>query len=101
VIAEPPSEAGAVKAMVSWPLAGVALPMVGAPGTVAAIVIENACVTEPPEFVAVTTPVKVPAAVGVPLSRPVVPFNVMPAGNAPEVRPNVGAGDPEAVYVCV
>jgi hypothetical protein len=88
-----------VKEIVATPLPGVAVPMVGAPGTVAAIVIEKFCVAVPPEFVAVTTPVNVPVAFGVPVRAPVVPFNVRPVGNAPEVRLNVGAGEPLALYV--
>ena len=39
----PPLLAGAVKAMLALPLAGVAVPMVGAPGTAAATV--RFCVT--------------------------------------------------------
>jgi hypothetical protein len=101
VIALPPFDAGAVKAIVAWPLPGVAVPMVGAPGTVAAIVIEKLCVAVPAELVAVTTPVNVPAALGVPDSTPLVPLRVRPPGNAPEVRPKVGPGAPLAVYVNV
>jgi len=97
VIAEPPLDAGGVKEIVAKPFPGVAVPMVGAPGTVGAIVIEKLCVTVPPLFAAVTTPVNVPVAFGVPVSAPVVPFNVRPVGNAPEVRLNVGAGEPFAV----
>jgi hypothetical protein len=85
VIGEPPLEAGAEKLMVAWPLPGVAVPIVGAPGT-EAIRMEKPCVAVPAEFVAVTTPVNVPAAVGVPVSAPVVAFSVSPVGNAPEVR---------------
>jgi hypothetical protein len=70
---------------------------VGAPGTVGAIVIEKLCVAVPAAFNAVTTPVKVPAAVGVPESTPVVVFRARPPGKAPEVRLNVGAGKPLAV----
>jgi hypothetical protein len=94
-------DAGGVNVIVSCPLPAVAVPIVGAPGAVAAIVIEKAWVTDPPELEAVTTPVNVPAAVGVPLNTPVVPFSVTPPGNAPDVRPKVGAGEPLAVYVCV
>jgi hypothetical protein len=100
VIADPPFEAGAVNAIVAWPLPGVAVPIVGALGTVAAIVIEKLCVAVPLELVAVTTPVNVPVAVGVPVSAPVVPLRRRPFGKAPEVRLNVGAGDPLATYVC-
>ena len=37
VIAEPPFDAGAVKATETFPLPAVAVPTVGAPGTVAAV----------------------------------------------------------------
>ena len=46
-------------------------------------------------FVAVTVPVKVPLAVGVPLIAP-APLSVSPAGSAPAVTLKVGA--PVAVY---
>src|SRR6185436_18866703 len=97
-MADPPFDAGGVNEMLAWPLPGVAVPIVGAPGTVPAIVIEKACVTVPAVLVAVTTPVKVPAVVGVPLSTP--EESDKPAGSAPEVTLNVGAGAPLAVYVC-
>jgi hypothetical protein len=71
--------------------------MVGAPGTTAAMAMEKLCVAVPEEFVAVTTPVNVPAPVGVPDRAPVVLFNVNPGGKAPDVMLNVGAGDPLAV----
>jgi hypothetical protein len=100
VIADPPFEAGAVKLMVAWPLPGVALPIVGAPGAVEAIVIEKFCVAVPATFVAVTTPVNVPPAFGVPESVPLVEFSVSPPGKPPEVRLNVGAGEPFAANVC-
>jgi len=100
VIAEPPFEAGGVKLMEAWLLPGVAEPMVGAPGTVAAIVIEKFCVAVPAELVAVTTPVKVPLAFGVPESVPADELRVSPPGNAPEVRLKVGAGEPLAANVC-
>ena len=100
VIAEPPFDAGGVKLMEAWPLPGVAMPMVGAPGAVAAITIEKFCVAVPAELVAVTTPVKVPLAFGVPESVPADAFSVRPPGNAPEVRLKVGAGEPLAVKVC-
>src|SRR3954462_12734735 len=48
-------------------------------------------------LLAVTVPVKVPFAVGVPLSRPPL-VSVVPFGSAPAVRLNVGAGEPLAVY---
>ena len=100
VIALPPFEAGAVNAMVACPSPGVALPIVGAPGSAGPIVIEKACVVLPDELVAVTTPVNVPTAFGVPVNAPVEPLRESPPGKAPEVRLNVGAGEPLAVYVC-
>src|SRR6185436_3065883 len=83
VMAAPPLEAGGVKAIVAWPAPGVPAPIVGAPGTVGAMVIEKFCVVLPPELVAVTTPVKVPADVGVPVRFG--PTRARPGGNAPFV----------------
>jgi hypothetical protein len=97
VIADPPFDAGAVKAMLAWPLPGVAAPIVGAPGTIAAMTIEKLCVALPLALVAVTTPVNVPAADGVPLNTPVVELSVIPPGSAPEETEKVGAGFPLAV----
>ena len=39
MIAAPPLELGAVKLMVAWPLPAVAVPMVGAPGTVTVVAV--------------------------------------------------------------
>jgi hypothetical protein len=41
-MAEPPLEAGAVKVTVAWVLPPVAVPMVGAPGTVAGVTLFEA-----------------------------------------------------------
>jgi hypothetical protein len=98
VIAEPPSEAGAVNAIVACALPGVAVPIVGAPGAVAAMTIEKLCVALPPAFVAVMTPEKVPTALGVPVIAPPL-ASVRPVGSAPEVTLKVGAGEPLAVTV--
>ena len=49
-------------------------------------------------FEAVTVPLNVPAAVGVPEIVPVL-LSVRPVGKAPLVMLNVGAGLPVAVYV--
>ena len=95
--AEPPLEPGALKLIVACALPGVAVPIVGAPGTVAAITIEKDCVAVPAEFVAVTIPVNVPAALGVPLSTPEEELRDKPVGSAPDVTLNVGAGEPLAV----
>lgn len=100
MIALPPFEAEGVNEIVARAGPGTPVPIVGASGTVAAIVIEKFWVTLPDALLAVTTPVNVPAAFGVPVSAPVVPFSESPPGNAPDVRPKVGAGDPLAVYVC-
>ena len=97
MIAEPPLEAGAVKEIVACAFPGVAVPIVGAPGAVAEIVIEKFCVAVPPEFVAETTPVNVPIVFGVPLSTPVAALKLSPVGKAPEVRLKVGVGEPLAV----
>src|SRR5258706_15980589 len=95
-----PFNAGGEKAIVACALPAVPLPMIGAPGTVPAITIEKACVAVPAEFVAVTTPVKVPAALGVPFNAPEEELSDNPVGSAPEVTLNVGAGAPLAGYVC-
>ena len=67
VIAAPPFEAGGVKDTVAWPLPGVAVPIVGAPGAPAGVTLT---VPEggplPAAFVARTVHVTV-----VPLVRPV------------------------------
>ena len=93
---DPPFDAGGVKLIVSCLLAGVAVPMVGAPGTVAPIRIEKPCTAVPDALLAVTWPVNVPVAVGVPDTAPVVPFSERPGGSAPEVTAKVGAGAPLA-----
>ena len=76
---------------------GVAAPIVGAPGAIAVMATEKLCVEVPEALVAVTTPVNVPAAFGVPLSTPVAPFRVSPPGSAPDVTLKVGAALPVAV----
>ena len=65
------------------------------------IVSVKACCTLPAEFVAVAVSALTPAvpAAGVPLTTPVVPFNVKPEGKLGSV--NVGAGKPLAVSVKV
>lgn len=55
VMAEPPSEAGGVKAMLAWPLPGVAAPMVGAPGGPAGVTFAVAEATELPRALVATT----------------------------------------------
>jgi hypothetical protein len=98
VIAEPPLELGAVNAIEACAFPAVAVPIVGAPGAVAAITIEKLCVAVPATFVAVMTPLNVPAALGVPLIAPPL-ASVRPVGSAPEVTLKVGAGEPLAVTV--
>jgi hypothetical protein len=87
VIAEPPFEAGAVKVTLACPLAAVAVPIVGAPGTSAAMVSEIAELVKLAwvavlESVPLTVNVKVPAAVGVPETTPALDSE-SPAGRAP------------------
>ena len=69
VIAEPPFEAGAVKATLTCPLPAVAVPTVGAPGTVTGVAEFEADEAElvPVPLVAVTLKVY-----AVPLVRPVI-----------------------------
>jgi len=64
----------------------------------AAIVIVTLRLTLPALFVAVTVKVKLPAAVGVPESTPVLVFSDSPLGRPP-VCVHVGAGLPVAVKV--
>ena len=79
----PPFEAGAVKLTVAWAFPPVAVPMVGAPGTVAGITAFEAAdaAPVPTELVAVTVKVY-----DVPLVRPVtvsglaLPVAVFPPG---------------------
>ena len=56
MIAESPLEAGGVNVTVASPSPGVAVPIVGAPGGLPAVVIMKACVAVPLVFVAVTMP---------------------------------------------
>src|SRR3954470_3913121 len=76
VIAEPPFEAGAVKVTVACALPAVAVPIVGAPGTVAGVTLFEGAEggLAPMAFVAMT--VKVYA---VPLARPVTVADVQGA----------------------
>jgi hypothetical protein len=69
VIAEPPFELGALNVIVAWPLPAVAMPMVGASGTVAGVIVfvTPDAVLVPTEFVAVTVKLY-----GLPLVRPVI-----------------------------
>ena len=99
MIAEPPFSAGGVKEMDACVLPAVAVPIVGAPGTVPAMVIEKFCAAVPAEFVAVKVPVNVPAVVGVPVKAPVAGLNDKPGGNVPDVRLKVGVGAPLVVTV--
>src|SRR5947207_8865651 len=96
-MSEAPVEVGAVNVNDALALNGVAVPIVGAPGVPEVIGMVKLWVAAPLEFVALMTPVKLPVAVGVPDSTPVVPFSVTPVGNAPDVTAKVGAGDPLAV----
>jgi hypothetical protein len=56
VIAAPPFEAGALKLTLAWPLPAVAVPIVGAPGTVIGVTLFDAAEGDPSpaRFVAVT-----------------------------------------------
>src|SRR5579862_7545892 len=101
---EPPLLAGAAKVTVACASPAVAGPMVGAPGSTAAIVTLYAWLAlygpVPVELsVAVTVKLKVPAAVGVPESRPLGASGT-PVGVAPEVTANVYGGvPPDAVML--
>ncbi len=94
----PPFEPGAVKAMLAAPLLGVAAPMVGAPGTVAAttvyVTVGATKKLQPGHAGSVVLSstrivgVNVPSVVGVPVSRPVGDI-VVPVGKVPEFSENV------------
>jgi hypothetical protein len=58
-MAAPPLEAGAVKETVAWPLPAVAVPMVGAPGTVAGVMLLDAAEAAPAPMLLVAVTVKV------------------------------------------
>jgi hypothetical protein len=59
VIAEPPLLAGAVKLTVAWVLPGVAVPIVGAPGSVAGVTLFDAAEAAPVPAALVALTVKV------------------------------------------
>ena len=65
-------------------------------GVVVSTTILKLCVSVPSVLLAVTSPVKVPTAVGVPVMAPLL-SSVKPSGKAPEVTLKVGAGEPLAV----
>ncbi len=67
MIAEPPFDAGGVKVTDAWPLPPVAVPTVGAPGTVATVTEFDAADAGPVPTALVAVTVKVYA---VPLVRP-------------------------------
>jgi hypothetical protein len=87
--------------IVAWPLPGVPVPMVGAPGVPGSMVMLKFCETLPLALVALTVPVEEPAVVGVPESTPVVELSVRPGGKLPAERLKVGAGEPLGVLVCL
>jgi hypothetical protein len=91
VIAAPPSLAGAVKSTVACALPGDAMPIVGAPGTVAGVAPFDAADAGPVPiaFVAVTLNVYV-----VPFTRPVTSIDVQGAVQVPVIVP----GEDVAVY---
>jgi hypothetical protein len=91
VTAAPPSLAGAVKLTVACALPGDAMPIVGAPGTVAGVTPFDAADAGPVPiaFVAVTVNVYV-----VPFARPVTSMDVQGAVHVPVIVP----GEDVAVY---
>ena len=69
MIVVPPLLAGGVKVTVAWASPAVAVPIVGAPGKVALIVIDVPILDLPAlESVTVNEPTNVPAKVGAPLT---------------------------------
>ena len=110
-MAEPPLEAGAVNVTVACALPPVAVPMVGAPGTVAGVTLLEAADAgpAPTAFVAVTVNVY-----AVPLARPVTVMEVqgavqeavMPPGEDVAVKlvmavPPLDAGAVNVTVACV
>jgi hypothetical protein len=91
VIAEPPLLAGAVKATLACALPAVAVPMVGAPGIVAGVVLFDAADAGPVPSALVAVTVKVYA---VPFASPVTVIEVQGAAHVPVNPP----GDEVAVY---
>ena len=87
VIGEPPSEAGGVKLTVAIPLPGIAVPIVGASGSVVGVTLFEAADAAPDPATFVATTVNVYA---VPLASPftmidvqgAVQLPVMPEGDA-------------------
>ena len=84
VIGDPPVEDGGVKLTVAWALPGVAVPIVGAPGTVAAGVTEfeaEEAVPVPTAFLAVAVNVyTVPLVSPVTVNGELAPVAVRPPG---------------------
>ena len=108
VIGEPPLEAGGVNATVACALPAVAVPIVGAPGTVAGVTLFDGAEASPvpTAFVAVTVNVY-----AVPLVRPVtvmgeaVPLALMPPGEEVAVydvivAPPFEAGGANVTFAC-
>jgi hypothetical protein len=91
VMGDPPSLAGAVKAMVACPLPGVAVPIVGAPGRVAGVTLFEAAEAGPAPSALVAFTVKVYA---VPFASPATVIDVHGAAHVP-VMP---LGEEVAVY---
>ncbi len=84
VMGDPPSLAGAVNATVACALPGVAVPIVGAPGTVAGVTLFDAAEAGPvpSAFVAVTVNVY-----AVPFASPVTGIEVHGAAQVPVIAP--------------
>ncbi len=87
MIVPPPFDAGGVKLTVAWALPGVAEPMVGAPGRIAATVSEMVLLVKLAwvavlESVPLTVKVQAQAAVGVPVIAPELE-SARPVGRAP------------------
>ena len=84
MIAEPPSNEGAVKSILACPLPAVAVPTMGASGTLAGVILLDALLAElvPAELVAVTVNVY-----GVPLVNPGTIIEPLPAWLTKPVNP--------------
>lgn len=81
MIVTPPLLAGGVKVTVAWASPAVAVPIVGAPGNVALIMIDVPMLDLPPfESVTVNEPTNVPATVGVPVTWQLLASKIKPGG---------------------
>ena len=101
LIATPPVCAGGVNCTLTEAFPAVAMPMIGASANAAAMLIENACAAGAPMllFAVIMPEIFATTLLGIPLITPLLLSRLKPAGNAPLLTVNVGAGEPVAVNV--